>query len=298
MKIKHFKQIVFYSLQPRLGPITLILLFLMSSLLATAPREEASEPGEPEASVTEVSNPETGSEAVAPPPSAQASGKNPDDWQFRLVPLYLWGMGISGETTIGDRTAPIDIGFDDILDNLQFIFTVHFEARKGRWGGFGDYTYASMASDVKQLPTGAINVEMLLQLVEGGGTFEVVKGFQVLGGVRYVDLNLDTRFAEGPTLEMAQDWISPIGGVRFFKDISKRVAFIGRADLGGYSTSKSSDFTWNLSGLVNIRLTHWASLLAGYRALSLDYKTRITPNRDFKFDVIMQGPMFALGFNF
>jgi len=155
-----------------------------------------------------------------------------------------------------------------------------------------------MASDVKQLPTGAINVDMLLQLVEGGGTYEVGKGVEVLGGFRYVDLNIDTRFAEGPTLKLGQNWVSPIGGVRFFTDRSKRVAFIGRADLGGYSTSKSSNFTWNLSALVNVRLNNWANLLAGYRALSVDYKTRLTPQSDFKFDTIMQGPMFALGIDF
>lgn len=31
------------------------------------------------------------------------------DWEFTLSPLFLWGMGISGDATIGDKTAPTPI---------------------------------------------------------------------------------------------------------------------------------------------------------------------------------------------
>jgi hypothetical protein len=212
--------------------------------------------------------------------------------------MYFWAMGMSGEATIGDTAAPIEVDFGDLLEGLEFVFTVHFEAKKSRWGGFGDYTYVSLASDIAQLPVGPVNMDMVIHMLEGGATFEVTKGFEVLGGVRYLDMGIDTRLAEGPVLNMGQNWIDPIGGVRFFTDTSKKVAFIGRADIGGYSTSNSSDFTWNLSALVNIRLKRWANLLAGYRALSFDYKTRLATGADFKFDAIMQGPMFAIGFDF
>jgi len=298
MKSKYSKSLVFNSI------VVLILLFLTSSLLVAAPRGEASEKGEPEASITEASSPETSSEAAAAVPPAQFPVKDPDEWRFHLVPMYLWAMGISGEGTIGDKGAPIDVGFGDIFDNLDFAFTVHFEAKKGRWGGFFDYSYINLNSDVKQLPLDTVNVDMLIQLVEGGGTFQVAKGFEVLGGVRYASMDIDTRIGQGPQLNMGQSWADPIFGVRYISDQSKRFSFIGRADLGGYSTSNSSDFTWNVAALLDIKLKNWLSLLAGYRALSFDYKTKvtpgpgITPGADFKFDAIMQGPIFALGFHF
>jgi len=78
--------------------------------------------GETEAREAATAEPGIESPDPAPPAAqAQASGKNPDDWHFRLVPLYQWAMGLSGETTIGGRTVPKDVGFGDILDKLQFI---------------------------------------------------------------------------------------------------------------------------------------------------------------------------------
>ena len=73
---------------------------------------------------------------------------NNGDWEFALSPLFLWGMGISGDSTIGSATAPLDIGFSDIWDNLEAIFTLHFEARKNKWGIFAEYQYADLGPEV------------------------------------------------------------------------------------------------------------------------------------------------------
>lgn len=283
-----------------------IVLLLTGSMLMALPAGEAGENREADASVPVASNPETSSEPAAPVPPAQFPVKDSDEWRFKLVPMYAWFMGISGEGTVGDQSQPIEVDFGNLFENLEFIFTVHFEAGKGRWGGFLDYSYIDLNSDVKQLPQSTLNVDMLLQLVEGGGTIRLAKGFEALAGVRYVSMDSDTRIGQGPQLNMDQSWADPIFGVRYISDQSKRVSFMGSFDLGGYSTSNSSDFTWNVTALVDIKLKQWLSLIGGYRALSFDYKTKITPESapgvlsgaPFRFDAIMQGPVFALGFNF
>ena len=57
-----------------------------------------------------------------------------DEWEFALSPLFLSGISINGDATIGDATAPLDLEFkDDILENLEAVVTLHFEARKGIW---------------------------------------------------------------------------------------------------------------------------------------------------------------------
>jgi hypothetical protein len=303
MRIKPFKRIIFNSIAMRHFLIVASLLFLTSSLLVAAPGEETSEPGKLEAS-TEVSNLETGSEAAAPLPPAQFPTKGPDEWRFHLVPMYIWAMGISGEGTIGDRNQSIDADFGDLFDSLEFIFTVHFEAGKGRWGGFFDYSYIDLNSDVRELPMDTVNVDLLMKLVEGGATIGLAKGFEALAGFRYVSTDIDTRFGQGPQFNMNESWADPIFGIRYVTDQSKRVSFVGRFDLGGYSTSKSSDFTWNVAALVDVKLKSWISLIGGYRALSFDYKTKVAPGTGvppvlpFRFDAIMQGPVFALGFHF
>ena len=62
-----------------------------------------------------------------------ANSSNSGDWEFTLSPLFLWGMGISGDATIGDKTLPLEVEFGDIWSNLDTVFTVHFEARKDKW---------------------------------------------------------------------------------------------------------------------------------------------------------------------
>ena len=53
-----------------------------------------------------------------------------DEWEFALAPLFLWGVNLDGESTINGKAADMDLDFGDILDNLDAVFTVHFEARK------------------------------------------------------------------------------------------------------------------------------------------------------------------------
>ena len=37
------------------------------------------------------------------------TAKSEDDWHFTLAPLFLWGMGIEGTSSIGSSNTPLDI---------------------------------------------------------------------------------------------------------------------------------------------------------------------------------------------
>ena len=63
----------------------------------------------------------------------QGENGDPDDWEFKLTPLYIWFAGLDGDASIGPVNAPINVSFSDVLENLDAIFTIHFEARKSRW---------------------------------------------------------------------------------------------------------------------------------------------------------------------
>ena len=44
--------------------------------------------------------------------------------------LYLWAAGISGNATLGSHdvpSLPVDVDFDDILEDIEFGFQVHYE---------------------------------------------------------------------------------------------------------------------------------------------------------------------------
>ena len=68
-----------------------------------------------------------------------------DAWQFDLAPLYIWFAGIEGTSSLGPVTAPLDVSFDDVLANLDTVFTFAFEARKHKWGFFVDYMLLDIA---------------------------------------------------------------------------------------------------------------------------------------------------------
>jgi hypothetical protein len=67
------------------------------------------------------------------------------DWEFNLAPFYLWAINISGDQTIGPISAPVNVEFNDIFDNLDGAFIVHFEAAyQNRWGFLVDVNYLDL----------------------------------------------------------------------------------------------------------------------------------------------------------
>ena len=133
------------------------IIFLTSCVSQTAPERllPVAETKTLEApAVVSVQEPEP-SEASAPAPGA-------DEWKFQIVP-YLWFADIEGTQRIGAVEVPIDLGFDDVIDNLEFAFMMAFEAHKDRWGFLVDFEYLDLeASDT--LPMGVSLTGSMLAL--------------------------------------------------------------------------------------------------------------------------------------
>ena len=76
-------------------------------------------------------------------PSYAYDTSSSQDWKFSGN-LYLWAVSIGGETSAGDD---IDIGFDDVWDNLNVALMGWGAARKGNWVIFTDIQYAVLEGD-------------------------------------------------------------------------------------------------------------------------------------------------------
>ena len=63
---------------------------------------------------------------------AKAENGQDSTWEFTITP-YLWMTGIDGDVTVKGRDAEVDVGFDDILDDLDIAALAHFIAKRGRW---------------------------------------------------------------------------------------------------------------------------------------------------------------------
>lgn len=227
---------------------------------------------------------------------AEASG-----WDYDLG-IYLWALGMDGSMTVRGVDADVDIGFSDIVDNLEMAFSTHFEAnkRESNWAWFFDLYWAALGNDIER-PQGKFDMDMAY--VEAAGAYNTGRDFQLFAGVRYVSMDLELNFdpqiplpPQIPTrVDGNQSWTDLMLGGRLKKDLGKRWRFWGRADLAGFGLTNGSDLTWNLALMGQVRVARRIALAFGYRWLDIDYE-----NKDdlFALDVRQEGPILAINYSF
>ena len=224
---------------------------------------------------------------------------NEGDWKFNLAPFYLWGINIDGDLSVGPRTAPVDVPFDDIFDSLDAAFIFHFETLyKTQWGFLVDVNYLDLENTMS-LPMGiSQNVDLSLTLAEFSGFYRLQRAahnIDFIAGLRYIDMENKISVVGGPTLfDGNKDWTDPLVGARWMWGFADGWSLIARGDIGGFGVG--SDFSWHALGLVEWQPWKYASFIAGYRALDVDYKDG--SGRDyFNIDATIHGPVIGVNFN-
>ncbi len=221
------------------------------------------------------------------------------NWDFNLAPLYVWMVDMEGDMGIGPVDSSLDVDFSTLFDNLEAIFTVHFEAtHSSNWGLFFDYNFVDVgASGPGPLGLTMINIDFKSTLVEVGGVYRIENGlhnFDILGGVRYTKLEPDvTVTPPGEKRGLTEDWYDPIVGIRYFYDFGNKWMLSARGDIGGFGVG--SDFTWNVAALVFFQPWKNLAFIGGYRALDQDYEDGTGPSM-FKYDMRLAGPVLGINF--
>ncbi|MFO7596895.1 MAG: hypothetical protein R6W92_11215 [Desulfocurvibacter africanus] len=214
-----------------------------------------------------------------------------------LVAPYLWMTSLDGEVSARGRTAEVDVDFGEIWDDLDFGAQVHLEAWRGRWGAFADTTYLDLSDDPS-----SVDVDTRLWLVEFGGLYQLWKGhfarnwfndlgFDALAGGRYWNTRISIDPPNFPEAERSRDWADPFIGGRLQGDIVGDLFFSVGGNIGGFGVA--SHFTWSATGLLGYRVTPLFSVLAGYRALGVNYE-----QGGFGLDTTMRGPIVGASFSF
>jgi hypothetical protein len=252
-----------------------------------------------------------------------------EKWEFEITP-YFWMAGLNGDVTIKGIPANISMSFSDIMSDFKFGGQMHMEARKGKWGLFLDATYMSLGTDINGTrkitgPDGIAHVQTYLDasinmdewLVEFGGAYQLAKiplG-QNKGGMMMLDLLVGGRYwylytdiDVGLVLEDnanrvsryfsgsgSKQWVDPFIGLRASFQLTDKLMLAFRGDVGGFSVGSKS--SWNASGYFGYRVSEMVSLIAGYRALYVDYESG-SGNSKFVWDVTMHGPAVGVTFRF
>lgn len=224
---------------------------------------------------------------TAGPAPAQDDAKN--KWSFDAT-LYGLAAGMSGDVGLGRVDADVDVGFDDVLDNLEFGAMGKVRVGYERW---------ALATDVIYMGLGAskngVSVDLDQWVVEPTLGYTVCKGFELLAGVRYNNLSVDVRGPFGRNPSGTEDWWDPIVGANLSLPFAKKFSLDLRGDIGGFGVG--SDLTWQAFPSVSWHLSRSCSLHAGYRWVYTDYEDGSGRDR-FKYDILTQGPQLGFTFHF
>ena len=214
-------------------------------------------------------------------------------WTFD-VSLYGLAVGMSGDLGVGPVTVPVDVTFQDVVNNLEFGFMGAARVGYGPWALTTEGLYMGLEGTKN-----GVTAELDQWMVEPTLSYRVNRYFEPLAGVRYNHLLGELR-GPGilPTPVMptgTQSWWDPIMGANLCLPLGKRFSLELRGDVGGFGVG--SDLTWQVFPYLDWRFAQWGSLQAGYRWLSMDYETGSGANR-FKYDIVNQGPQLGFSFHF
>jgi len=229
------------------------------------------------------------------PPAAAASSAG---WEHGVA-AYLWGAGLSGESTVHGLDADVDLGFSEILENLEAAGMVAYRGKGGPWAVMSNAVFW-VHGETEDLPLGgAADVDVDMAILEVDGAYEIAKGGELLFGLRGVsmDLAVELRSPVLPTSDADQgkSWIDPLIGARFEVPMGKKWAFVGRGDIGGFGVG--SDLAWQATAHFDWHLSPHVGMAFGYEVLDMDYADGSGAD-EFRFDMTMQGPFVAVTFAF
>jgi hypothetical protein len=229
--------------------------------------------------------------ALLAPLPAVATEAN--EWTFDLS-LYALADGMSGTMGIGPVNADIDVGLDDILQNLEFGFMGTARVGYGPWA----FTLEGLYLGVEGAKNG-VTAELDQVLIEPTISYRVNKYFEPLAGARYNNLTGELRgpgILPEPRIQSGvQDWWDPIVGANLRLPLGTKFSLNLRGDVGGFGLG--SDLTWQVFPYVSWQFTQWGSLQLGYRWLDMNYETGSGRDR-FKYDMLNQGAQVGITFHF
>lgn len=219
-------------------------------------------------------------------------------WEVDLA-LYGMGAGLKGEAGVGPVTADVDVGFSDLLANLELGFMGAMQARKGRLVVLSDLIFAGVGvAEESADGSRKADVDVDMWLIEGDLGYALSDRVVVFGGARVVDLNTEIDLRVGQqqrTAKGGESWVDPLVGARFAAPLGEKWALALRGDIGGFGVG--SDLSWNAVATVAYVLSERTRFGFGWRVLDIDYDQGSGADR-FLYDLQMSGPVAGVVLTF
>jgi len=236
--------------------------------------------------------------AEEPKPSTVSDG-----WSIDISP-YVWAASLHGDVAPFPRspTVDVDVGFKDILQNLDIAGMMFAEVRYQRFAGYTDLIYTSISADA-DTPFGILfdDVDAKNKIFVGtfGGAYRAIEfehaSLDLLAGARVwsvdTEVKLDGGILRDRKFENDEQWVDPIVGLHGRYQFDNGIFVTSLFQIGGFGVA--SDLTWDALGAVGYQFNDSISAIAGYRHMDVDYR-----HNGFVFDVELSGPMIGMTINF
>ena len=222
------------------------------------------------------------------------------DWKFRVAP-YLWVAGQEGTVVTLPGTPPVDFdaSFSDILKELDMGLMGTAEARKGRFGVFGELFFTRVSPDAKT-PGAAFSkvaYDQDLWTLSAGGFYVLSQAkdhnFDAVVGVRRWDLDNELAFEDdllpGLKVQDQEKWNDIFVGLKGRKTLNDHWFING---WGYVAVGGDSDSYWDLFAGVGYKFNAFA-LDVGYRHQVVDFD-----EDGFIYDIKITGPTIGFVFDF
>ena len=195
--------------------------------------------------------------------AAQTATAQEQGWEF-TADLYGWGASIGGRSATGTG---IDIGIDDLIDNLEMGLMTSVGARKGKWSILTDVIYMDVDAGKHGIDVGLqswiVTPVVGYNLVQDGNI-----ALDIVGGARYLWLKseLDLSGVGGARFSDSGHVWDGIVGLKGEVTLAKNWYIPFYLDVG----AGDSDLTWQALGGLAYKFKKF-DVVAGYRYLDWEF---------------------------
>ena len=236
-------------------------------------------------------------------PTAPATPSS--DWSAEIT-LYGWAIGTNGTVQTFPRVPPVhaNVGFNELLKNLDGGIMLSASAIADRYVFFGDLIYAKVSPkknfriDPRYDLSGTMTLDLndFMGLAAGGyrvysdptTSLDLLIGARVFSVGTSVNFALDAgsrQLADAQLADRTKTWVDGVVGARAVYKLTDNVRLTGIAFVGGLS----SKYEWDVFASIGYDFTKNWSAFVGYRALGVNYRSD-----GFIYDVVQQGPLVGI----
>ena len=240
-------------------------------------------------------------------PATAGESAADDDLKLVVVP-YGWITGFTGKFGARGYETNVSNHFAQLEKYLNFAAMAHLEMiYRDTVGLLAEFNYVKLGDQTSRRGV-ALDGQMTFTMSDLAafyrlGTFALGQqgssaSFDLLAGARIwtLDMKLSAEYMQmGDSVHMQKSWVDPIVGARTNIRFNDKWYAELRGGVGGFGAS--STYTWDAMALIGYNFWKNATVLAGYRAVGLNYESG-SGRDNFKANATLHGPIFGLALTF